>query len=176
VVLEVDMQPLASRVASFSCTDSEHCRSDSLVPIRVCDHGIQNECMQRSVPCNIDKPDEIVRVLRADPSKAVTILAPTSHHEETMLKTVGVQPIHRRIAEFIAPNVLNVYSWGYRSSICATRPRTRSSTCRDARSNGAPTRVSPQTQQMHYDCDSSRSRAAPQILTSSHSKRATALP
>src|ERR1700730_17943125 len=110
VTLEINMQPLASRLSCFAYTDSEHLRCNPSVPISVGHHSVQNERMQRAIPCNIHKSDKIIRIFRADPSQAVTIyLRPPIVIEDTMLKSFGVQTVQRPITEFVAPNVGDIH-------------------------------------------------------------------
>jgi hypothetical protein len=110
VTLEINMQPLASRLSRFPYTDSEHLRCNPSVPISVGHHSVQNERVQRAIPCNIHKSHKIIRIFRADPSEAVTIyLRPPIVIEDTMLKPCGVQTVQRPITECVAPYVRDIH-------------------------------------------------------------------
>lgn len=91
VVSEIDMQPLASGVASLYGANGQHPGCNPLMLTVLSHHGVQDECVQRPVPGDIHKSDELFSSSGAHPAKTVPVdLRPPVIVVETVMKCRGM--------------------------------------------------------------------------------------
>lgn len=72
--------------------------------------GFQSEGMQRPVPGNVDKTNQLLVSPRADPSEAVSVyLSPPIILEDSVVESLSVQPVYFLVAELTSPDVRNIH-------------------------------------------------------------------
>ena len=90
---EVDVQPFASSCTGAVSGSSDQAGADALSLVIRMDHRIEEKSMGTAVPANLDEPDELAGVERADPRERVFLqaLRPRPHLGGASTECPGMQ-------------------------------------------------------------------------------------
>ena len=109
VVVEVDVQPLASRPASGGAGRPDELRADAAVPRRLRDHRVLDPGVDEAVPRHVDEADQRRAVAGDDPAEAVRLHlllpVPFGRVEDLGVERLGVEAIDLVVRERAAPLV-----------------------------------------------------------------------
>lgn len=90
MVLEVDMQPLTSGTAGFSHSNGHKLGPDTVSSSTRRHHGVEDECMDGTIPRHVDEANEVPALSSADPPEAVlmnlSLPVPVVVHEDFMVE------------------------------------------------------------------------------------------
>jgi hypothetical protein len=73
VIVEVDVEPLATRRPRLGDGDDNELGSDSLPGSPGSDHRVEDEGVHSTIPRDVDEADELGAVTCADPAQAVVL-------------------------------------------------------------------------------------------------------
>lgn len=106
VIFEVDVKPLASDSAGFSCRNGYEGGSDPLALYLESHHGVEDEGMRRAIPGDVHETDEGTSIPAADPAEAVLVhQLPPVIIRGSVREGLRVQPVDLGIVESAAPRV-----------------------------------------------------------------------
>ena len=106
VVVEVDVQPLASGGTSLGHGNGNQFSADSVSSNVRADHGVEHEGMDAAVPRHVDETDELDAFASANPPETVVPnLGPPVVFQGFMVEALGMQCIYGRVLEVTAPFV-----------------------------------------------------------------------
>jgi len=106
VVFKVDVKPLTPGRASIVGGDGDQPGTNPLPPHSGSNEGVEEECVDGSIPGDIDEADKLRAVLRIDPAQAVLAhLSLPVAGGGLVAEALGMQRIHCGIAEIAPPLV-----------------------------------------------------------------------
>ena len=104
IVVEVDMQPLASGRARLLGGDLNEPGADALPPHPRRHQCVQDERVHPAVPGHVDEANQVGAFAGADPAQAVLAdLSPPAIRQDPMAEPFGVQGVDRGAVELAAP-------------------------------------------------------------------------
>ncbi len=106
MVLEVDVEPLASGGTSLFYREGNQLGSDPASPHARGHNGVQNERVDAPVPRDVDEAHELVPVACADPAEAVSVYpAPPVVFGGPVIEAFRMKPIDLTVVELPTPGV-----------------------------------------------------------------------
>lgn len=106
MLLEVDVKPFALRGTGFTCCRCNQRGPNSLHPVVLGDHRVQDEGVGSTVPDDVDEADQGVSFPRADPAQALA-LKPWSPVglSDRVSEALGVERVEGSVVEATPPLV-----------------------------------------------------------------------